>query len=144
MGSRILTTAGVTGVLLFCAASSPLAQEREPPPGEGIFCALAIYSYVDQVAAACRPTEAPELRAALRESVARLKTYVLANGGGTEAEVEQFLRDQGGVGAAKERLCTGDPLMMYEAIKRSGPAQLRSGIGTMVARPGKPTWGTCL
>ena len=94
---------------------SPSLATAEPAPGEGVYCALAIYSVVSQVAQVCRPTEAPKFQAGLNDAVARLGDYVVKNGGGSRADVERFKKEQGGVGTPKDKLCQGDPLMMYEA-----------------------------
>lgn len=126
------------------AVSTSAAAERPSVPGEGVYCALAIYSVVNQVAAVCRPDESPELRAELRNAVDRLSTYVVQNGGGSLADVKRFMQEQGGVGRTPTELCRGQPLFLYEGLRKSGPQPLRKLVDAATARPGKPTWGTCL
>jgi len=120
------------------------AEPPQPIPGEGILCALALYSVANEVARVCRPSDPPQLGVELGHAVDRLTEYITTNGGGTPAEVEEFKRQQGGVGRAADVLCKGDALMIYEGIRHMSPDALRLSVDSAVARPGKPTWGVCI
>jgi hypothetical protein len=125
-------------------APAPTAP-RIPTPGEGIFCAAAIYSVVNEVAQRCFPAESPDVRAALKDAVQRLDAYILENSKTTtRAQLDQFHREQGGVGAPAERLCSGESVQLYRALAGAGAEKLRSSVDAMTARKGPPTWGTCL
>lgn len=125
-------------------AQAPSGKERIAPPGEGVICAWAIYSLLDEVGSRCFPGRDPAHQAELKRSVAQLDSYVARNAKDLSAdEVAKFKRDQARVGAPKELLCRGDPLMMYEAFRDQDPAELRRSVDAVVARDGAPTWGTC-
>jgi len=126
------------------SAPPPRITARTPPPGEGIFCALAIYSVAQEVGLQCFPGESPEIQSELSRSVGKLEAYVLQNSKTTPAELAQLRNQQGAVGAPKERLCTGDAVAIYRAIAKGGAERLRTSIDAAVARSGKPTWGDCL
>ena len=124
---------------------SSSTESRDPPPGEGIVCAWALYSVAAQVAARCFPGENPALEAELRNSVTKLDAYVARNSkDATPANIEKFKQEQGGVGAPVERLCKGDAVMVYRAFERAGPDKLRLETDKATARDGPPSWGTCL
>jgi hypothetical protein len=140
---RLAWTTCVTGMISISSAA-PAAQPPQTPPGEGVLCMLALLSIANQVGLACHPGEAPEYQAALQSSVDRLEDYVVTNGGGSRSDLERFLREQGGAGAPKTRLCTGDAASFYDAFRKGGAQRLREATDQMVSRPGKPTWGTCV
>lgn len=125
-------------------APSSIPAEPRTQPGEGIFCAAAIYSVAYEVAHRCFSAQSPDVQAALKDAVARLDAYILENSKSTRAQIDQFNRDQGGVGAPTERLCRGDSVQIYQAIARAGAVKLRSSVDMMTARKGPPSWGTCL
>lgn len=145
---RRLAVGVLTAMVAFvdlCGAAPPEPNIAGPErPGEGIFCAAAIYSVVAQVGRQCFADKNPEIQVELDASVAKLDAYILRNSATTPAELAEFKRKQGGVGASKEQLCRGDSVELYAAVARNGASRLRSGIDQMVSRPGKPTWGTCL
>jgi hypothetical protein len=105
---------------------------------------LALYSAAHQFARVCRAGEAPELEVGLSKAVTRLSDYVVANGGRSRADVEQFMLEQGGAGKTAEALCRGAAAMLYEALSGEGPQALQNAVDAAVARPGKPTWDTCV
>jgi hypothetical protein len=122
---------------------APSQAARRLPPGEGIFCALAIYSVAREVGRQCFPGEDPEYQAELGRSVAKLDAFVLRNSKTTPAELAKFKTDQG-QGAPRELLCKGEAVGIYRAVENGGAERLRTSIDSAVARPGQPTWGTCL
>jgi hypothetical protein len=138
--------AAVLGLAFGGAQAAPPTRtpERTPPPGEGVVCAWAIYAVVAEIGARCFPGDAPEFQAELNRSVGRIDAYVLKNSKMTPEDVARFKRDQGHVGYPKELICQGDGLQLYQALKSGGAARLRSATDAAVARPGEPTWGTCL
>lgn len=147
---RLLSCAGllagvclVAGALLQPRAS---AQMREPEPGEGVICALAIYATVMEVGRRCYPEADAEIQGELARSVSRIDAYVLANTNGqvTQQQIDEFKRQQGNFGASEEFLCHGDPDQMYQSVVAQGVAELRRSTDELLSRPGEPTWGTCL
>lgn len=139
--------ASVAAVGLLGASASTAHQAAETAPGEGVFCAWAIYSVVEQVGRRCAPDASPQVQAELRRAVVALEAYVVANS--TELgpdEIQQFKAQQGGVGTPDALLCQGDALMMFETLAQRDPSgtELRASVDALVSRPGEPSWGTCL
>ena len=132
--------------LLAAGAMSASAQDsvREPPPGEGVICALAVYSAVAEAGSRCRTGQDAKFQSDLREMVASLDDYVLRNGDLTAAQLRQFKASPAGAGIPTERLCKGDAVKMYDAMKARDTREARSQLEKLLARPGKPTWGACL
>lgn len=145
MKVRTVWIASSISLLIGAASTSPTPQAtREAPAGEGVICAWAIYSLVEEVGRRCAPERYPEAQAELRRTVQRLDDYVRANSDLTPEQIAQFKSEQAHVGAPETELCRGDPLEMFEQISRVDPGEMRTGIDALVARPGTPTWGTCL
>lgn len=116
------------------AVTSP--QEREAPPGEGVICAWGIYSFVSEVVERC---------AELKRSVERLDAYVRANSEITPEQFDRFKREQANVGAPESAICqAGVADGLVDSLTRVPVHDLRASIDELVARPGTPTWGTCL
>jgi hypothetical protein len=124
-------------------AEGQASDERAKPPGEGVMCALAIYSAMDQVGRVCFPGQDPAMQAEVGRAVAKLDRYVLANGW-TAEDLAHFKREQASVDTPKDKLCKGDFLDLYKAAKTSDPAALGAAVDKATSRPGQPTWGTCL
>lgn len=142
---RSVWTAGTLALSIGGATTSTSQQVApETPPGEGVICTWAIYSLVEEVGRRCAPGRYPEVQAELRRTVQRLDDYVRANSDITPEEIARFKSEQAHVGAPEAELCQGDPLMMFEHVSTIDSVELRTGIDAMTARPGQPTWGTCL
>jgi hypothetical protein len=136
----------VLGAGLLLADSGFRTAAADPPlktPGEGVMCALGIYTYLEQVGAQCFPGQDPALQTELHRSVAELDRFVLANGW-TPADLTRFKAEQARVGQPKEKVCLAEWLPLYGASRRSGTEKLRASVLGLVARPGRPTWGDCL
>lgn len=132
-------------LLLALPASASLSQQaRVIPPGEGVICAWAIYGALAEVAERCPVASDEAFRLELRRTVDRLDAYVLANSQLTTEQIADFKSVQSHVGTPTEHLCQGDPLDMYDAMRSTGVDDLRTSIDELTARPGQPTWGTCL
>lgn len=132
-----------TGLTAF--SSAPVQTRRETPPGEGVICAWAIYSHVADVVERCPTGASPELKAELTRSVERLDAYVWANSDITQAQFDQFKREQANVGRPEAEVCQqriDDGLV--DSLTQMPVEELRTFIDGAVARPGTPTWGTCL
>lgn len=126
------------------SAGAPTAA-REPPPGEGLVCAWALVVSAAEVGRRCFPGENPEFQAELERSEAKLDAFVRANArSSTPEDIARFKATQGHVGAPKERVCFADAIIIYRGFEKGGAAKLREMIDKGVARPGEPTWGTCL
>jgi hypothetical protein len=113
------------------------------PPGEGVICAAALYTYADEVMSKCHAGKQPKLQAELRRGVKRIDAYLLKNSTMTRADLVAFKREQAGVGRPAEVLCGVDDEGLYKALTNKSPQELRSFFDNLLARPGKPTWGTC-
>lgn len=144
---RTVLVAGALAVLTG-AASTPTPQDaRETPPGEGIICAMAIFGAIAEIGRRCYPDRLPEFQEELRQSLVRMDAYVLANSDTTAEDLERFKADQTGVGVPDAELCSSEFASIYtepppEAI--TDAAEFRTYVDQLVARPGTPTWGTCL
>ena len=145
MKIRSVWMASVLTLPIIAASTSPAPQvSREVPPGEGVICAWAIYSLIEEVGRRCAPERYPEGQAELRRSVQRLDDYVRANSQLTPEEIARFKSEQAHIGAPEAELCQGEPLQMFEGVGQIDPVELSTSIDALVARPGTPTWGTCL
>ncbi|WP_292062937.1 hypothetical protein [Brevundimonas sp. UBA7664] len=99
---------------------------------------------VEEVGRRCAPDHYPQAQAELRRTVQKLDDYVRDNSDFTPEEIAQFKSQQAHVGAPEAELCQGDGLEMFEHIARTDPVELSTSIDALIARPGAPTWGTCL
>jgi hypothetical protein len=153
-----VSTLALTGLLLATALAPaagdagqarPALRIQNTPdnvsaPGDGAFCALAIYGVIAEVGRTCFTGENPVAQAEFERGVTRLKAYVLANDKSfTEAGIEQFMRDKASVGAPKDQLCASQVVGLYQSLVPKTVA-VRAQIDGVVARPGAPTWGGCL
>ena len=141
---------GIVVTAAFAATffSDPRAEAqgvRTPRPGEGVFCAWAIYTVVTEVGRRCHPGENAEVQAELERSVSRIDAYVVANTNPpvTPQQIEEFKRQQGHLGEPQESLCRGDPDQLYRSITEQGASAIRESVDGLVSQPGEPTWGTC-
>ena len=135
--------------LLTGAASAPAAPQdaRETPPGEGIICAMAIFGVIAEIGRRCYPDSLPEFQEELRQSLARMDAYVLANSDMTPEDLERFKADQTGASVPDAELCSSDFASIYTespSAETTDAGEFRSYVDQLVARPGTPTWGTCL
>lgn len=148
-----LATIGILAVALTCdfgivdisqARGQAGSDSTAAPPGEGIFCALAIYSLAEEVGKRCFPGGDKKIQAEISRSVGDIDSFVLKNSSMTSADIEEFKREQSHIGGSEAFLCHGDALALYQHVRSQGSASLHAGIASMISRPGKPTWGTCL
>lgn len=138
-----LSLIAATGLTAF--GSAPVQTRRETPPGEGVICAWAIYSFASDVVERCPSEVSPGMKAELKRSVERLDAYVRANSEITQDQFDQFKREQANVGRPEAEICRADADEgLIEAMTRMPVEELRSYIDGITARPGRPTWGTCL
>lgn len=150
MTARLVTRAPALLALAMLAASAGTAQRQaeegglQLSPATGVLCMWALVTAVAEVGRRCRAGEDPAFQAELDLSVERVDEFVRRNSDSTPEQVAAFKREQGLVGAPAAQLCTGDPLQLYEAFASAGPDALRSSVDDLLARPGPPTWGTCL
>jgi hypothetical protein len=135
-----LTFLALAGAPAQAADPKPLP---EPPAGEGVVCAWAIYAAIAEVGRRCFPDDAPEFQAELRNSVARIDAYVAKNSKMTPDDIARFKRQQAHVDAPREAVCRGDGVTLYQNMKRGGATPLRQATDKILARAGEPTWGTC-
>lgn len=132
-------------LLLALPASASLSQQaRMPAAGEGVICAWAIYGVMAEVAERCPVGANEDFKLEIRRSVHRLDAYVLANSNLTTEQVAKFKSEQSRVGTPTVELCQGAPLELYEGVRSVGIEEIRSSVDALTARPGEPTWGTCL
>ena len=130
--------------------STAPSQERQAPPGEGVICAWAIYAVISNVAERCDPDGDPDLRAELRRAVERLDAYMAANTNLTPEQIHAFKVDQAHIDVPTTELCASEAVDLYRGFERGrddgevNVQALRSHVDGLVARPGTPTWGTCL
>lgn len=127
------------------APASAARQSQEAPAGEGVICAFMIYNTIAEAGRRCTPNAEPETLAALDYAVTKLEAYILANSPDvTAAELEEFKAQVAGVGAPVEEICTESWMQMAQKLGPTELEELRTSIDGMVARPGTPTWGTCI
>ena len=119
------------------------AEEGEPPPGEGVICALGIYSAVAEVGKQCFPSQDLEFQEGVNRAVAKLDAYVLKNSETTKDDLARLKYEQSRVGKPKDIVCSSDMLKLYQGMARNG-AGVEAAVDKLVSRPGKPTWGSCL
>jgi hypothetical protein len=129
-------------------ASAKDEAQTEEPAGEssiGIYCAWALFLTLREVGSQCYTGQDSEFQEELRQTVARIETFVRQNSKEplSEADIDEFKREQGHVGAAKEFLCHGDLVEMYRNLAARGPTPLRKEIDALLARPREPGWATC-
>lgn len=144
IGQPLIRRLSLVGVLFALAGGPAPAAAPQTPPGEGVFCAAAIFALAAEVGARCFPGQDPDLQAELRQSVAKIDAFILQNSTTTAAELETFKKEQAHVGAPAALLCQGDASDIYLGLRRGGPKPIRENADLLVSRPGPPTWGTCL
>jgi hypothetical protein len=126
------------------APASPEAPAT--PPGEGVLCVWALLTVAAEVGRRCHPGEEVEFQEELAASLASIEAFVVANSDPppTPEEIARFKHDQGRVGAPLALVCTDNAEQLYRGILGVGAAELHTHVELMLARPGPPTWGTCL
>jgi hypothetical protein len=92
----------------------------------------------------CPVNAKPALQDELRRTVEMLDAYMAANSAITPEEVARFKSEQSLVGAPEAELCQEETLSLYESVSDIDLDELRTQIAALTARPGEPTWGTCL
>ena len=148
MTARTLLCALIAaGVGASAAHAWSVQAPREPLPGQGVICSMAILNAMAEVGRRCFPGQNPEFQAELARATALIDDYVLRNSDWTPADLERFKREQAHVGdtEAFPSLCHDrDVVGMYRQMAASDLAQTRADTDRMLARPGRPTWGDCL
>jgi hypothetical protein len=156
--SRITPLFAIVAAIYLTIAFSPdvtsaaLAQTEqqsplsEPQPGEGVICAWAVYTAMDEVGRRCLPGESVEFQAELRRSVTRIDEYVIQNASPplTPEQIAEFKRRQGKVGSPLEQLCNAEMVGGFRSFAELGAETLRTKTDALLVRPAMPTWGTCL
>lgn len=144
----VMRASSVAACLAVLSCSAALGQSplRETEPGEGAYCGWAIYTAMLEVGTRCHAGDDVEVQRELARSVSRIEAYVIANSNPspTAEEIENFKREQGAVGRSLDNLCHGDAEEMYRSVVALGSSNIRESVDALVARPGPPTWGTCL
>lgn len=137
----IFAVAAALGLAAFGAAPR---QSAEPSrrPGEGVLCALAIYSALTEASRRCAPDTAPEAQAELRRQVERLDAYALANG--MTAETLAAFKAQHVPSASDPAICEMYRRDRFDEALEIEPEALRTYVDDLTARPGTPAWGDCL
>ena len=124
------------------ASAATQARPREAPAGEGVMCALVLYSAHTEIVERCGFDSDPEVQAELRRQVERLETYVLANGM-TPVALADFKRTYL-EGLADDGRCADHRADGFDGNLDGDIAEIRTLVDGMVARPGTPTWGACV
>jgi len=122
------------------------AYARDQAPGEGVLCSEAMISVMAEVGNRCFPGQDAAAQAALRHYQEQLDQFILKDPDWSKAKLAAFKRQQAGVGAKAEakQFCSGDATRMYQSFVHADQQEFRVSMDTLVARPGKPTWGDCL
>jgi hypothetical protein len=122
---------------LFPLTSSP-AQDQSPP-GEGVLCAWLSWVYAYEVAVRCGADDEPIFRS-IRFAISEIEDCVAANSDTTlEMLNEERLRL---ISVIEFGACLQNPFL--ELPKILPPREVRTLTGQMTARPGNPTYGSCL
>ncbi|MDP3802345.1 hypothetical protein [Brevundimonas sp.] len=124
------------------ASAAPQSAPREKAAGEGVLCAIALYSGIAEAARTCTPETAPEFQAELRRQVERLDAYALANGMTTEGLAG--FKSQNLAGLGDPSMCAAYREEGLEEVLTADPEAMRTTVDELVARPGTPTWGSCI
>lgn len=138
-------TAGAAVLILAGAPAASVARQASTPPrpgGDGVLCALALMSRRVAVAHQCSPDTAPEAQAEVRRQVERLEGYVLANGMTLPELVA--LKRQALSDLSDPQMCAAQREEGFRDISEADIAPLRTQIDGLTARPGTPTWGSCI
>ncbi len=140
---RLIATATL-GLAIATASSAPSKPPVVPAPGDGLFCSAMFLMVAAEVGRRCFPEKNAVVHAELERSIALINAYVLRNSSATKGQLAEFRSRQGGMRESNEQLCQGERLMLYNKIVNVGADTLRTQTATLIARPGKPTWGHCL
>lgn len=143
LGCSPATTGSQGSERLASSVPEKVAPYR-PAPGEGVICALAIFSAMSEVGSRRFPGEDAEFQSELARSVTRLDEYVLRNSERTIEDLSAFKKEQAHIGAPQAAVCHEEAIDMYRHMASRGPERLKSGTDELVARPGEPKWGDCL
>jgi hypothetical protein len=123
--------------------AAPIAQDAQPPAGEGVLCAWAIYIAIEEVGRRCFPGQNPALQARLTAANERIERYVRDNSAITDEAVASFRRQMGEADMPDAAFCKGDFVDMYGRSKGKELART-DDLDKLLARPGEPKWGTCV
>lgn len=133
--------------VLALAAFSGAARGDGPPQrpaGEGVLCVWGFVAVATEVADRCFAGQDPALQAALHQARDRMDAYVMANEPSTAADIANFHKVQGMGGSSTDQLCHGDPVTLYQGLKGEGPDKIHALVESLLAKPGKPSWGACV
>lgn len=110
----------------------------------GPVCWAAILESISEIGKRCIQEESPAFRVAIDEDIARLDAKFLANGW-TPDGLERFKVQMGERDRSVAELCGNKSAMaFYQGLAKALPADIHKTTDDMLARPGRPEWGTCL
>jgi hypothetical protein len=142
--------AGVAMAALLLLTSASVAADQSDPakgsatkPGEGVLCLWALTSVAADVGKRCPGKRDTVFQSALEESVGLLDRYVTANGNWSAERIEDYKKQQGGLGPGKANLCSTAGLRFCDVMQSQRAAVLRASVRKAVERPGMPAWGDC-
>lgn len=137
-----------TAVLPAGSGAVQSAQPPQAPGGQGVMCAVMLYGVVAEIGRRCHPDRLPAFQAELRQSIATLDAYVLANSNMTPERLARIRAEQAGGDLPDDELCSADSFSAIytqpDVDEGAEVAKMRAEIAAMTARPGTPTWEPCV
>ncbi len=139
--------AGAAGAVIVLAGFASAAHGDSPAnaPGQGMLCMWALISGAAEAGDRCFTGKDQAFQAQLHDLVAKMDAYAAKNGPATPDQIAGFHQDQGLRGTPTTALCQGEAPKFYTHLRDAiGPVKVRTMVESMIARPGKPTWDTCV
>jgi uncharacterized short protein YbdD (DUF466 family) len=108
-----------------------------------VLCAWSIYIAIKETGSRCFANEDPEFKAALDDSIARIDQFITDNAPMTGEQFQRYKQHATDFTNSFD-VCSRDYKMMYEAMRKAGPNEIRDSTARMLAVPRKPAMNPCL
>jgi len=147
-----LAAASTLCLLTVSPSSADVPRDTSGGWGEGAssHCLWMILDAVDHVGETCFPGRDAAFKAAARNGVTDLESFIAAHSKRTpssssalrDARLQMRRQTEAGL-AAGGGICRGDAAMLYEMMRQLGPEKLRQGVTAKVSRPTEVDAGDC-
>ena len=134
-GYDAVTTEGVDG------------EAQVDNTGKGaVLCARMLYIAAEQVGRQCAAGQDAAFQQELTRSLSRIDRFIIANSSQpvTQAQLDAARAREQAQNRRHVKLCEGDMLGLYQAIRAQGPQAMRTSVDDLLSIPREPVLNPCL